>query len=95
MLYCGMMLETTNSAPRVFQLPHKPQMLQGYANKVERKRLQTFTASNPSTNADTSKLVTPRRTSTPRIQRTPQVNSICIMSLVFTLTEVHIYHAAL
>ncbi|XP_073326055.1 DENN domain-containing protein 2C isoform X2 [Pagrus major] len=59
------------------KLPPKPQMLQGHAGKVERKRSQTVTASKSSTVADSSKPATPRRASTQKIQRMPQyVNKI-------------------
>ncbi|XP_034731499.1 DENN domain-containing protein 2C isoform X1 [Etheostoma cragini] len=57
------------------KLPPKPQTLQGYAGKVERKRFQTFTASKLL--ADTPKPATPQRASTQKVQRTPQyVNKI-------------------
>ncbi|XP_026223789.1 DENN domain-containing protein 2C isoform X3 [Anabas testudineus] len=60
--------------PQVPKLPPKPQTLQGYAGKVERKGLQALAASRSSTLADSSKPATPRRTS---IQKTPQyVNKI-------------------
>ncbi|XP_034001135.1 DENN domain-containing protein 2C isoform X1 [Trematomus bernacchii] len=59
------------------KLPPKPQTLQGYASKVDRKRFQTTTASKASTLAETPKPATPRRASTSKIQRTPQyVNKI-------------------
>ncbi|KAM6929721.1 DENN domain-containing protein 2C [Lycodopsis pacificus] len=59
------------------KLPPKPQTLQGYANKVERKRFQTATPSKSSTLADIPKPAAPRRASTPTTQRTPQyVNKI-------------------
>uniref|UniRef100_A0A8C2ZZP1 DENN domain containing 2C n=1 Tax=Cyclopterus lumpus TaxID=8103 RepID=A0A8C2ZZP1_CYCLU len=60
--------------PFFFQLPPKPQTLQGYATRVERKRLQTPTPSKSSTLAETPKLAAPRRASTQKIQRAPQVN---------------------
>ncbi|KAK1898921.1 DENN domain containing protein 2C [Dissostichus eleginoides] len=59
------------------KLPPKPQTLQGYASKVDRKTFQTTTASKASTLAETPKAATPRRASTSKIQRTPQyVNKI-------------------
>ncbi|XP_010793470.1 DENN domain-containing protein 2C isoform X2 [Notothenia coriiceps] len=59
------------------KLPPKPQTLQGYASKVDRKRFQTTTASKASTLAETPKPAAPRRASTSKIQRTPQyVNKI-------------------
>ncbi|XP_029290819.1 DENN domain-containing protein 2C isoform X2 [Cottoperca gobio] len=59
------------------KLPPKPQTLQGYTGKVERKRFQTTTACKSSTLADTPKPATPRRSSTQKIHRTPQyVNKI-------------------
>lgn len=73
-----------NSAVHVFQLPHKPQTLQGYAGKTERKKSQTLAASKLSAHAD--KPTAPRRTSTQKIQKTPQVNRKKIMSLIFTPT---------
>ncbi|XP_037627984.1 DENN domain-containing protein 2C [Sebastes umbrosus] len=63
--------------PRRPKLPPKPQALQDYASKVERKRFQTTTASKSTSLADTPKPATPRRASTQKIQRTPQyVNKI-------------------
>ncbi|XP_051282449.1 DENN domain-containing protein 2C [Dicentrarchus labrax] len=63
--------------PHAPKLPSKPQTLQGYASKVERKRFQTLTATKSSTLADAPKPATPRRTSTQKIQRMPQyVNKI-------------------
>ncbi|XP_070766033.1 DENN domain-containing protein 2C [Enoplosus armatus] len=63
--------------PQVPKLPPKPQTLQGYAGKVERKRFQASTASKSSTLAETPKPATPLRTSTQKPQRTPQyVNKI-------------------
>ncbi|KAM7410902.1 hypothetical protein PAMA_021055 [Pampus argenteus] len=57
--------------------PPKPQTLQGYAGKVERKGVQTLAASKSSTLAEAPKPATPRRTSTQKLQRTPQyVNKI-------------------
>uniref|UniRef100_UPI0037E7F70A DENN domain-containing protein 2C n=1 Tax=Semicossyphus pulcher TaxID=241346 RepID=UPI0037E7F70A len=59
------------------KLPPKPQTLQGYAGKVERKKFQTMTPSKSSTLAETPKPAAPRRSSTQKIQRTPQyVNKI-------------------
>nr|XP_046253859.1 DENN domain-containing protein 2C isoform X2 [Scatophagus argus] len=58
--------------PHTPKQPPKPQNLQGYTGKVERKRFQTLTASKTSTHADTSKPATPRRASTQKIQRMPQ-----------------------
>ncbi|XP_068452962.1 DENN domain-containing protein 2C isoform X2 [Clinocottus analis] len=59
------------------KLPPKPQTLQGYASKVERKRFQTTTPSKSSTFAETPKPAAPRRASTQKIQRAPQyVNKI-------------------
>lgn len=60
-----------NSAVHVFQLPHKPQTSQGYAGKTETKKSQTLAASKPSAHAD--KPTAARRTSTQKIQKTPQV----------------------
>ncbi|KAM9855656.1 DENN domain-containing protein 2C isoform 2-T3 [Aulostomus maculatus] len=58
--------------PHAPKLPPKPQTLQGYAGKVERK-----TAPKSSTLADTPKPATPWRSSTQKIQKTPQyVNKI-------------------
>ncbi|KAE8293151.1 DENN domain-containing protein 2C [Larimichthys crocea] len=63
--------------PNAPKLPPKPQTLHGYASKVERKRFQTVSGSKSSTLADSPKLAAPRRTSTQKIQRTPQyVNKI-------------------
>ncbi|XP_070824524.1 DENN domain-containing protein 2C isoform X2 [Chaetodon trifascialis] len=59
------------------KLPNKPQTLQGYAGKVERKKLQTLAASKPPALADTPKAAAPRRASTQKTQRTPQyINKI-------------------
>uniref|UniRef100_A0A4W6C9K1 DENN/MADD domain containing 2C n=1 Tax=Lates calcarifer TaxID=8187 RepID=A0A4W6C9K1_LATCA len=61
---------------QVPKLPPKPQTLQGYAGKVEKKGFQV-TASKSSTLAETPKPATPRHTSTQKTQRTPQyVNKI-------------------
>lgn len=75
-----------------FQLPPKPQTLQGYASRVERKRFQTVAPSISSTLAETPKPAAPRRSSTQKIQRMPQVNdewittlTDCLRCLVFTL----------
>ncbi|XP_040009449.1 DENN domain-containing protein 2C isoform X2 [Xiphias gladius] len=58
-------------------LPPKPQTLQGYAGRVEKKGVQVFSASKSSTVAETAKPATPRRTSTQKTQRTAQyVNKI-------------------
>ncbi|XP_070695504.1 DENN domain-containing protein 2C isoform X2 [Pempheris klunzingeri] len=63
--------------PHAPKLPPKPQTLQGHASRMDKKRIPAVTASKSSTIADTSKLVTPRRTSTQKTQRTPQyVNKI-------------------
>ncbi|XP_022613237.1 DENN domain-containing protein 2C isoform X1 [Seriola dumerili] len=60
--------------PQVPKLPPKPQTLQGYAGKVEKKGFQ---ASKSTTLAETPKPATPRRTSTQKTQRMPQyVNKI-------------------
>ncbi|XP_042347835.1 DENN domain-containing protein 2C isoform X2 [Plectropomus leopardus] len=59
------------------KLPPKPQTLHSYAGKVERKKFQGSATSKSTTLADTPKPATPRRTSTQKIQRTPQyVNKI-------------------
>ncbi|XP_056279899.1 DENN domain-containing protein 2C isoform X2 [Pseudoliparis swirei] len=59
------------------KLPPKPQTLQGYASRVERKRFQTVAPSISSTLAETPKPAAPRRSSTQKIQRMPQyVNKI-------------------
>lgn len=78
-----------NAAVHVFQLPHKPQTLQGYAGKTEKKKSQTLAASKLSAHAD--KPAAPRRTSTQKIQKTPQVNRNKIMSLVFTLAVLYFF----
>ncbi|XP_044206777.1 DENN domain-containing protein 2C isoform X2 [Thunnus albacares] len=63
--------------PHVPKLPPKPQTLQGYAGKPEKKGVQALTASKSLTPADTPKPATPRRTSTQKTLRTPQyVNKI-------------------
>ncbi|XP_040914039.1 DENN domain-containing protein 2C [Toxotes jaculatrix] len=63
--------------PQVPKLPPKPQTLQGYAGRVERKGFPSATASKSTTLAETPKPATPRRTSTQKTQRTPQyVNKI-------------------
>lgn len=90
MISCDHQKPSDNSTVHVFQLPPKPQTLQGYAGKVERKKFQTLTASKSPALADNPKLAAPRRASTQKTQRTPQVNSKWILSLVFTLTEVHV-----
>lgn len=77
--YCRLISckKTSNdSTLPVFQLPPKPQTLQGYASKVDRKKLQTSTPSKSSTLAETPKPAAPRRPSTQKTQRTPQVNVI-------------------
>ncbi|XP_068997308.1 DENN domain-containing protein 2C isoform X1 [Embiotoca jacksoni] len=62
---------------QVPKLPPKPQTLQGYARRVERKGLQVSTASNSSTLADAPKAATSRRTSTHKLHRAPPyVNKI-------------------
>ncbi|KAG7519749.1 hypothetical protein JOB18_015365 [Solea senegalensis] len=63
-----MCLPTARS--QVPKLPPKPQTLQGYASKVEKKTFQMVSKS--STLAETPKPAAARRTSTPKIQRTPQ-----------------------
>ncbi|XP_044066869.1 DENN domain-containing protein 2C [Siniperca chuatsi] len=63
--------------PHIPKLPPKPQTLQGYAGKMERKRFQASTSSKSSTLVDTPKPATPLRTSIQKTQRTPQyVNKI-------------------
>ncbi len=84
----GLNNTSDNTTVLVFQLPPKPQTVQGYAGKLERKRFHTVTASKSSAPADAAKPATPRRTSTQKAQRTPQVNSKWILSVVFTLTVV-------
>lgn len=83
-LYCCCVItcnkRNVNFSLCVFQLSHKPQMLHGYSSKVERKRFQSLMASKPLISADPPKLTTPRRTSTQKIQMTPQVNNKWIMS---------------
>ncbi|CAG01710.1 unnamed protein product [Tetraodon nigroviridis] len=57
--------------------PQRNQMLQGYANKVERKRFQTLATPKPALSADGAKIAAARRTCTQKIQRTPQyINKI-------------------
>ncbi|CAJ1055335.1 DENN domain-containing protein 2C isoform X2 [Xyrichtys novacula] len=59
------------------KLPPKPQTLQGYAGKVDKKRSQTITPSRSSYQTETPKPATARRTSTQKTQRMPQyVNKI-------------------
>ncbi|KAM9751121.1 DENN domain-containing protein 2C isoform 1-T1 [Menidia menidia] len=58
--------------PQVPKLPHKPQTLHGYAGKVEKKASQALTSSKSSTFANTSKPVTPRRSSTQKVHRAPE-----------------------
>uniref|UniRef100_A0A8D3C016 UDENN domain-containing protein n=1 Tax=Scophthalmus maximus TaxID=52904 RepID=A0A8D3C016_SCOMX len=61
--------------PQGPKLPPKPQTLQGYASRVERKGL--VMVSKSSTLADTPKHAAPRRTSTQKAQRTPEyINKI-------------------
>lgn len=71
-----------NSKVLVLQLPPKPQTLQDYTGKLERKRFQTATKS--SILADTPKPATTLCTSTQKSQRMPQVNDNYILSSVFT-----------
>lgn len=73
-----------------FQQPHKNQILQGYANKAE-KKLHSLTVPKPLLSAEGTKIAASRRLCTQKIQKTPQVNSKCIMSLVLLTTGlVHI-----
>lgn len=69
------------------QPPHKNQMLQGYASKVERKRFQSLATAKPALSADGAKIAAARRACTQKIQRTPQVNSKRIMSCVALPTD--------
>ncbi|XP_056896771.1 DENN domain-containing protein 2C isoform X4 [Takifugu flavidus] len=57
--------------------PHKNQMLQGYANKVEKKRFQSLATPKPALSADGAKIAASRRIGTQKLQRTPQyINKI-------------------
>uniref|UniRef100_A0A3Q1F556 DENN/MADD domain containing 2C n=1 Tax=Acanthochromis polyacanthus TaxID=80966 RepID=A0A3Q1F556_9TELE len=57
------------------KVPPKPQTLQGYASKVERKDFQPVAATKSSTLVDAPKPATPRRPSTQKTHRAPQVGS--------------------
>lgn len=52
----------------------KPQTLQGYVGKMEKKMLQAFLPSKSTTLAESSKPSTPRRSNTQRPPKTPQVS---------------------
>lgn len=91
LILCNYLKPSDNSTVLVFQLPPKPQTLQGYAGKVDRKRLPASTAPKSSTLADTPKLASPRRTSSQKTQRTPQVNDKRILLLAFTLTQLFFF----
>ncbi|XP_074538284.1 DENN domain-containing protein 2C isoform X2 [Halichoeres trimaculatus] len=59
------------------KLPPKPLTMQGYTEKVEKKRSQTMVPSKSSALLETPKPATARRTSTQKTQKTPQyVNKI-------------------
>ncbi|XP_041654961.1 DENN domain-containing protein 2C isoform X2 [Cheilinus undulatus] len=65
------------SRPQLPKLPPKPQTLQGYAGKVDKKKFQTMTPSKSTTLAETPKPATARHLSTQKTQRLPQyVNKI-------------------
>ncbi|KAM6981824.1 DENN domain-containing protein 2C isoform 2-T2 [Tautogolabrus adspersus] len=65
------------SRPLRPKLPPKPQTLQGYSGKVERKKFHTIAPSKSSTLAETPKPASARRSSTQKTQRMPQyVNKI-------------------
>lgn len=71
--------------------PHKTQMLQGYANKAERKRSQSVLPTpKPALSADGVKTAAARRTCAQKIQRTPQVNAeratSCVAAAAAALT---------
>ncbi|XP_024149474.1 DENN domain-containing protein 2C [Oryzias melastigma] len=63
--------------PQARKMSSKPQTLQGYVGKMEKKMLQAFLPSKSTTLAESSKPSTPRRSNTQRPPKTPQfVNKI-------------------
>lgn len=74
-----------NLALLLFQLPSKPQTLYRYASKVDRKVFQAVSKS--STIADTPKPAAPRRGSTQKIHRIPQVYLHIQLNLILWLAD--------
>lgn len=70
-------------------------MLQGYANKVEKKRFQSLAMPKLALSADGAKIAASRRICTQKLQRTPQVNSEWITSRVTLPTDAYSSDAAL
>lgn len=70
-------------------------MLQGDANKVEKKRLQSLATAKPALSADGAKIAASRRMCAQKLQRTPQVNSEWIASRATLATDAYSSDAAL
>lgn len=70
-------------------------MLQGYVNKVEKKRVQSLATPKPALSADGMKIAASHRICTQKLQRTPQVNSEWITSRATQPTDAYSSDAAL
>lgn len=77
------------------QQPHKNQMLQGYANRAEKKRPQSSATAKPALGADGAKIAASRRVCAQKLQRTPQVNSRRVASRATLPTDACSSDAAL